>query len=101
MSGPGVAMMNRALPPLPGMEPPKVSVDFLMPTGIIITMQCSPLATLSELKELLYTEAKTYPLFSSLRDQGFYNFLGMGVEPTRDIHRIKAWGWGFIMDDHV
>lgn len=83
MSGLGIYMSNRALPPIPGREPPPVSVDFLMPTGIIITMPCSPWATISEIKELLYTEAKKYPLFSSLRDQGFYNFIGMGVGPIR------------------
>lgn len=69
-------MANRALPPLPGEEPAVVNVDFLLPTSVIIPMQCRPRATLREIKENLYREARNYPLFSLLKDQGFYNFMG-------------------------
>ena len=70
------SMAGRALPPLPSDEPPLVSVDFLLPTGVIVPMECSPRATLCDIKEELYKEAKDYPLYSLLKDQGFYNFVG-------------------------
>ena len=53
-----------------------MSVDFFLPTGIIIPMTVSPLLTLREVKDLLYKEARNYPLFSRLKNEGFYNFLG-------------------------
>lgn len=71
-------MSGRALPPIPGSDRdlPMTSVDFLLPTGIMVPMACTPRSTLREVKEQLYQEAKKYPLFSLLKDQGFYNFLG-------------------------
>ncbi len=70
------SMVGRALPPLPGEEPAVMSVDFLLPTGVIIPMLCRPRATLGQIKDDLYREANNYPLFSLLKDQGFYNFMG-------------------------
>ena len=73
------AMHGRALPPLPGDSGealPFTPIDFLMPTGVVIPMQVNPRATLGNIKEDLYREAKKYPLFALLKDQGFYNFLG-------------------------
>ena len=52
------------------------AVDFLLPTGVVIPMQVDPSATLGDIKEDLYREAKKYPLFALLKDQSFYNFLG-------------------------
>ena len=71
-------MSGRALPPIPGSDRdrPMTSVDFLLPTGIMVPMACTPHSTLREVKEQLYQEARKYPLFSLLKDQGFYNFLG-------------------------
>lgn len=73
-------LSRRALPPLPG-EPVEVSeepmaVDFFLPTGIMIPLTVNPLLTLREIKELLYKEARNYPLFSLLKNESFYNFLG-------------------------
>lgn len=62
---------GRALPPVPEDE-----VDFLLPTGLMVTLKAKPSSSLRQLKERLYQEAKQYPLFSMLKDQGFYNFLG-------------------------
>ena len=70
------AMLGRPLPLLPGEEPPLTPVDFLLPTGVIVPMPCSPRWTLREVKDELYNAAKKYPLYSLLKDQGFYNFLG-------------------------
>ena len=69
-------------PPIPGGGPPPVSapsanlVDFLLPTGVFVRMPCSPIATLRDIKQDLFKEAKKYPFFNQLKDQGFYNFLG-------------------------
>ena len=51
-------------------------MDFLLPTGLMVTLGATPSTSLRELKDRLYQEAKQYPLFSMLKDQGFYNFLG-------------------------
>ena len=77
-----VDMSRRTLPPLPGLPAPPppderpVTVDFLLPTGLVVSMECSRTASLMALKEQLYNTAKDYPLFSLLKDQGFYNFMG-------------------------
>lgn len=72
-------MYGRALPPLPGEKPSVQSVDFFLPTGIMVTMTVDSSATLRQLKEDLFREARTYPLFKLLKDQSFYNFLGKKV----------------------
>ena len=65
-------MQGRALPPVPGDE-----VDFLLPTGLMVTLKANSSSSLRHLKDQLYQEAKKLPLFSQLKDQGFYNFLGI------------------------
>lgn len=77
-------MVGRALPPLPGRRPnassqkeqTEANVDFFLPTGIMVTMPINPSSNLREIKSLLFREARKYPLFSHLKDHGFYNFLG-------------------------
>ena len=79
-------MERRPLPPIPGRRPNPSStqqgpgeqktVDFFLPTGIIITLPINPGSNLREIKTLLFREARKYPLFSLLKDHGFYNFLG-------------------------
>ena len=64
-------MPGRALPPVPCGE-----VDLLLPTGMMVTLSATFSTTLRQLKDRLYQEAKQHPLFSMLKDQGFYNFLG-------------------------
>ncbi len=87
-------MVGRALPPLPGEDPAAILVDFLLPTSVIIPMQCRPRATLREIKEQLYREAKNYPLFSLLKDQGFYNFMGEARgEIGRQNGSVKKYRW--------
>jgi hypothetical protein len=72
-------MPGRALPPVPCGE-----VDLLLPTGMMVTLSATPSTTLRQLKDRLYQEAKQHPLFSLLKDQGFYNFLG------------KWWFWSLV-----
>ena len=70
-------MQGRPLPLPPGGRTVNgQAVDFLLPTGFVIPMQANPRATLRDIKEDLFHEAKKYPLFALLKDQGFYNFLG-------------------------
>ena len=73
-------MQGRALPPVPvervEMSGGPIPVDFFLPTGIMICLKINPQATLREIKEMLYKEARNYPLFSLLKNEGFYNFLG-------------------------
>lgn len=75
-------MQNRALPPLPGEPVPveqpgeDINIDFFLPTGLLIPLQVNLQFTLREVKEALYKEAKNYPLFFLLKNEGFYNFLG-------------------------
>lgn len=72
-------MVGRALPPTPGQRPSSVqqmNVDFFLPTGIMMSFPVNPKSALREIKDQLYREARKYPLFSLLKDRGFYNFLG-------------------------
>lgn len=67
-------MAKRHLPPLPVED--SVNVDFLLPTGMLITLSCHKLATLADIKTAVWQEARNQPLFDFMKDQGFYTFLG-------------------------
>jgi len=69
-------MAGRPLPPQP--------VDFLLPTGIIVSLQCHQSETLSEVKKKLWAEAKKHPLFSLLRDAAWYNFVGVTNDGSKE-----------------
>ena len=66
---------RRGLPPLPGQED-HVNVDFLLPTGMLITLRCHKMASLADIKSNVWQEARNQPLFDHMKDQGFYTFLG-------------------------
>ncbi|RXG68848.1 Phosphatidylinositol 4,5-bisphosphate 3-kinase catalytic subunit delta isoform [Armadillidium vulgare] len=51
-----------------------VSIDFLMPNGIIITHEVSTTSPLSEIKAEVWEKASEYPLFGLLHDQNSYHF---------------------------
>ena len=72
--------MVEPLPPIPGRaprhQPQNSNVDFFLPTGIVVTVAINPSASSREMKDIVFKEAKMFPLFSSLKDQGFYNFVG-------------------------
>ena len=44
-----------------------INVDFLLPTGILIPLACKFSQKLEDIKDNLWTKAKEYPLFGSLR----------------------------------
>ena len=50
----------------------KVTVDFLLPTGILVTFECRGAQSVSEIKSKLWDSAKTFPLFNQLRQIGWY-----------------------------
>ncbi|KAK7076708.1 Phosphatidylinositol 4,5-bisphosphate 3-kinase catalytic subunit beta isoform [Halocaridina rubra] len=64
---------------LPGLRgpcsmPDEVSVDFLMPNSIIITMKVNTTSPLADIKEELWDQASEYPLFGTLHDMSSYHF---------------------------
>jgi len=64
--------------------PTQVNVDFLLPTGILISLQCQRDATLGNLKSSLWKEAKKYPLFYCLADPSSYIFGGITQDAQRE-----------------
>ena len=44
-----------------------VSVDFLLPTGILIPLACRGAQKLEDIKETLWQKAREFPLFGLLR----------------------------------
>jgi hypothetical protein len=67
---------RRGLPPLPGQDDDLINVDFLLPTGMLITLTCHKMASLADIKSNVWQEARNQPLFGNMKDQGFYTFLG-------------------------
>jgi len=64
--------------------PSQIDVDFLLPTGILVCLQCQRDATLESLKSNLWKEAKRYPLFYCLSDPSSYIFIGITQDATRE-----------------
>ncbi|XP_068136641.1 phosphatidylinositol 4,5-bisphosphate 3-kinase catalytic subunit beta isoform isoform X2 [Hyperolius riggenbachi] len=54
--------------------PPNVSVDILLPTGIYVQMEVPRDASISQIKQLAWKEAQSYPLFHLLLEIGSYMF---------------------------
>ena len=73
-----MANRRRGLPPLPGQEDVEdhTNVDFLLPTGMLITLACHKTTTLADIKTAVWQEARSLPLFDLMKDKGFYSFLG-------------------------
>ena len=64
--------------------PSQIDVDFLLPTGILVCLQCQRDATLESVKSNLWKEAKKYPLFYCLSDPSSYIFIGITQDATRE-----------------
>ncbi|KAM4770719.1 phosphatidylinositol 4,5-bisphosphate 3-kinase catalytic subunit beta isoform 2-T2 [Rhinophrynus dorsalis] len=54
--------------------PPDVSMDFLLPTGIYVQMEVPRDASISQIKQLLWKHAQSYPLFHLLLEIDSYMF---------------------------
>ncbi len=54
----------------------------------MVTVQVVQVACLRDVKDLVFKEAKKYPLYSLLKDQGFYNFVGE-LEEEECINQFK------------
>ena len=52
------------------------AVDFLLPTGMLVTFTCYPGMTLADIKTAVWQEARNYPLYELMKDSGFYSFVG-------------------------
>ncbi|GFQ99334.1 hypothetical protein TNCT_197721 [Trichonephila clavata] len=64
--------------------PPTITVDCLMPTGIIIPLICVRDATLETVKSDLWHEAKRYPLHHKLGEQMSYIFVSVTQDAERE-----------------
>ena len=50
-------------------------MDFLLPTGILIMLECRSEQTVAEIKDRLWAEARKLPLFQQLRQSEWYVFV--------------------------
>ena len=64
--------------------PSQVDVDFLLPTGIILSVRCCRDATLENIKCEVWKEAKKYPLFYLLLDPSSYIFVSITQDAERE-----------------
>nr|XP_006815238.1 PREDICTED: LOW QUALITY PROTEIN: phosphatidylinositol 4,5-bisphosphate 3-kinase catalytic subunit beta isoform-like [Saccoglossus kowalevskii] len=64
----------------------RVMVDCLLPTGVLVQLECEKDATLDQIKKDLWREAKTYPLFSRLADMRSYVF--MCINQTAELEEL-------------
>lgn len=74
MASSGIPIKREPLP-VPGQDD-VINVDFLLPTGMLITLSCRKTSTLAEIKQAVWFETRNLPLFDVIKDSGFYGFLG-------------------------
>ena len=71
---------GRGLPPIPPQDESPyaelIHADILLPTGMMLTLNCHKSSTLAEMKNNIWQEARSYPLFDHMKHQGFYSFIG-------------------------
>uniref|UniRef100_H2SZ17 Phosphatidylinositol 4,5-bisphosphate 3-kinase catalytic subunit beta isoform n=1 Tax=Takifugu rubripes TaxID=31033 RepID=H2SZ17_TAKRU len=60
--------------PLAGHDPDQITMDFLLPTGIYIQCDVPRVATIKEIKQLLWKEAHSFPMFSKLGEMESHMF---------------------------
>lgn len=61
-----------------------VSVDCLLPSGILVALPCKQRWSLDVIKAQLFDEARTYPLFNLLQDKSCYVFVGVNEDAERE-----------------
>ncbi|GAB6018709.1 Phosphatidylinositol 4,5-bisphosphate 3-kinase catalytic subunit alpha isoform [Chamberlinius hualienensis] len=64
--------------------PATVVVDCLLPTGVVIPLNCLRDSTLETIKDHLWHEAKKYPLYGLLAETSCYIFVGITQEAERE-----------------
>ena len=64
--------------------PHTVTVDCLLPNGIIVPLRCYRESPLEVIKNELWREAKSYPLFHILRDPSLYIFVSVTQDAERE-----------------
>lgn len=64
--------------------PSQIFVDCLLPTGIIVPLQCNRDATLEVVKADLWSEARKYPLYHKLLEAESYIFVAITQDAERE-----------------
>ncbi len=64
--------------------PAKIRLECLLPTGIIVPMECVREATLENIKSLLWREAKRYPLANLLGEASSYIFVTITQDAEKE-----------------
>ena len=64
-----------------------VQVDFLLPTGILVPIDCKGTQTMEEIKDTLWTQAKQLPLFDRVRRPEWYTL----VFVNRQAEQEECW----------
>ena len=62
----------------------KIEVNCFLPTGVLVPIMSTVTTTLAEIKQQLFREAQTYPLFSRLSAPGKYNFICISNKGKRE-----------------
>ncbi|XP_051787384.1 phosphatidylinositol 4,5-bisphosphate 3-kinase catalytic subunit delta isoform isoform X4 [Erpetoichthys calabaricus] len=61
-----------------------VQIDFLLPTGIYLSLSVSRNSTIEAIKEIIWNKAKTEPLFCALNDPDNYVFMCINHTAERE-----------------
>ena len=64
--------------------PAKIKVECLLPTGLIVPLECLREATLENVKALLWKEAKKLPLAAYLGDAASYIFVAITQDARQE-----------------
>ena len=64
--------------------PSRVTVDCLLPNGVIIPLTCYRESNLESIKEELWREARDYPLYQVLKDKDSYKFVSITLDAERE-----------------
>ena len=64
--------------------PQSITVDCLLPNGVIIPLNCYRNALLETIKSKLWREAASYPLFNILKDPDSYKFVSITQDAERE-----------------
>ncbi len=60
-----------------------IKVDFLLPSGILLQLQCKDVDSLSSIKEKVWEEAKQFPLFG-LRQPEWYTLVFVNSQAQQE-----------------
>lgn len=64
--------------------PEKIVIDCFLPTGVLVPLRSTVNTSLAEIKERLFFEARTYPLFKRLQSPANYCFVCVNQKGKRE-----------------